>query len=64
MFWTILATLLVLWLIIIFAPSLIALLAWIALSVLDSPALHKLAAAGHKISAFLGKLFPAYTPRA
>ena len=47
--WTLVAILLIIWLIIALLPSVLAVLVWIAIS-------------GHKIGAFLGKIFPAYTP--
>jgi hypothetical protein len=60
--WTIVAIILVVWLIVVLFPSILAVLAWLAVSVLDSPAFLKIESAREKIGAFLGKVFPAYMP--
>jgi hypothetical protein len=49
--WTLVAILLI----VVLFPSIVAVLVLLAVSVLESPAFHR-------IGAFLGKIFPAYMP--
>jgi hypothetical protein len=60
--WTLVAALLIVWLIVVLFPCILAVLVLLVGSVLDSPAFLKIESAREKISAFLGKVFPAYMP--
>ena len=52
MFWTIVACVLIVWLIVAFSPTVLFVIFWSAVYAFE------------KVGAFLGKLFPAYTPPA
>jgi hypothetical protein len=61
--WFLVAAILIVWLIVnVLFPCVLAVLAWIAISALDSPAFLKIESAREKIGALLGKVFPAYMP--